>query len=58
MAGYEFSPKQLKAWPEVPRSTYLWDSLNHERTQTTYWKNRAESAERRMQEHECQEGNA
>lgn len=57
MAGYEYKPKQLEAWPETPRSTYLWDALQHERTRTGYWKHRAESAEQRMQTHECQEEN-
>ena len=56
MAGYEYSAKQLDAWRETPRATYLWDALQHERTRTTYWKNRCESLERRVQEHDCQEG--
>lgn len=55
MSGYEYEPKAVQQWDELPQNTLLWDMNKHLETQITYWKNRALSAERRMLEHECQE---
>lgn len=57
MSGYRYSDKQLQEWPEAPRAAALWERATNAEQNAAYWKNRAESAERRMQNHECQEDN-
>lgn len=52
--AYEYSPRVLETWNELPRSTALWDQVKHLETQVAYFKNRAESAEQRMFEHHCE----
>lgn len=54
MSGYEYDPKAVQQWDELPQNTLLWDMNKHLETQITYWKNRALSAERRMLEHHCE----
>lgn len=55
MSGYRYSDKQLQEWPEAPRAAALWERATNAEQNAAYWKNRAESAEHRMQNHECQE---
>ena len=51
----EYSNKQLEPWEEPARSTALLERSQHLERQANYWKQRAESAERRMLEHDCTE---
>ncbi|MGP5049113.1 hypothetical protein [Glutamicibacter ardleyensis] len=53
--AYEYSNKQLEPWEEPARSTALLERSQHLERQANYWKQRAESAERRMLEHDCTE---
>lgn len=55
MPGYSYTPKQLLKWPREAQAAALWQQLQHQKDQTSYWEHRALSAERRMQEHDCQE---
>lgn len=56
MSGYRFSDRQLRAWPPAAAAAALWERARHAEQQSAYWKHRAESAEQRMTEHDCQEG--
>lgn len=55
MSGYQFSDRQLRDWPPAAAAAALWEQARHAEQRVTYWKHRAESAERRMTEHDCQE---
>lgn len=57
MSGYTYADRQLKTWPAPAAAAALWERASHLEAQANYWKHRAESAEQRMQNHECQEGN-
>lgn len=57
MSGYVFSDRQLREWPAPAQAAALWERARHAEQRVSYWKHRAESAEQRMQNHECQEGN-
>lgn len=56
MAGYRFTDKQLRAWPAPAQAAALWERASNAEQRVAYWKHRAESAEQRMQVHDCQEG--
>lgn len=55
MPGYKYAPRVLQGWADLPRSTAKAEEARHWEEQATYWKHRAESAERRMLEHDCSE---
>ena len=57
MAGYRFTDKTLAEWNEAPRAAALWERATNAEGNAAYWEHRARSAERRMTEHVCQEGN-
>lgn len=57
MSRYTYSDRQLREWPAPAAAAALWERARHLETQANYWKHRAEAAEQRMQNHECQEGN-
>lgn len=58
--AYVYTDKTLQSehWPEPARAAALWERAANAEHNATYWKARAESAERRMLEHHCtEEGN-
>lgn len=55
MSGYMYSDRQLREWPDASQAAHYWEKANHAGQNADYWKARALSAERRMQEHNCQE---
>ncbi|GEM_PF-3809338 len=57
MAGYYYSDRQIQSYDERPQAAHLWERAKHWEQNATYWKHRAESAERRMQEHHCEGDN-
>lgn len=58
MSGYIYADRQLREWPAPAQAAALWERASHLEAQANYWKHRAESAEQRMTEHDCQEGTA
>lgn len=52
--SYTYSDRQLREWPDASQAAHYWEKANHAEQNATYWKARAESAERRMLEHRCE----
>ncbi|WP_443455240.1 hypothetical protein [Glutamicibacter arilaitensis] len=55
MSGYIYSDRQIQTYTEHAQAAVLWERAQHFERNANYWKHRAQSAERRMQEHNCQE---
>lgn len=51
--AYGFPDRQLLGWDDRPQAAALWERATNAEHNATYWKRRAESAERRMREHVC-----
>lgn len=54
MASYYYSDRQIQDYTEHAKAAVLWERAKHWEHNANYWKHRAESAERRMQEHHCE----
>jgi hypothetical protein len=54
MAGYHYSDRQIQTYTEHAQAAVLWERATHWERNANYWKHRAQSAERRMQEHHCE----
>jgi len=54
MSGYMYSDRQLREWPDASQAAHYWEKANNAEQNAAYWKTRALSAERRMQEHHCE----
>ena len=53
--AYTYSPRQLDTWEPAAQAAAYWEQAQNAEHNAAYWKQRALSAERRMQEHDCNE---
>lgn len=54
MSGFVYSARTLESWPELPRSTVLFDGLQLERRNNVILKARCERLAKMIHNHKCE----